>query len=81
MKSKGDTTILGAPNFPYDGNNFIFEIDTEAEDGGFSRVEKFVSDDPYVKNNLVTKYSIREFAMKASTTDFDRMASKFVLRS
>ena len=49
MKSKGDTTILGAPNFPYDGNNFIFEIDTEEEDGGFSKIEKFVSDDPYVK--------------------------------
>ena len=81
MKSNSDTTILGAPNFPFDGNNFIFEVDTEAEDGGFSRVEKFVAEDPYVKKNLVEKYSIREFAMKAASTDFDRLSSKFVLRS
>lgn len=81
MKTANDTKILGAPNFPYDGNNFIFEIDTEAEDGGFTRLEKFVTSDPYVKNNLVTKYSIREFAMKSISTEFDRLASKFVLRS
>ena len=76
-----DTQIIGAPNFPYDGNNLLIEIDSTAEDGGFSRIENFVKSDPYVKHKLVDNYTIREFALKASSTEFVRLSSKFVLRS
>ena len=51
------------------------------DDGGFSIVENFVKSDPYVKNKLVENYSIREFALKGATTDFDRLSDKFVIRS
>jgi hypothetical protein len=40
-----------------------------------------VKNDPYVTKGLVTDYSIREFALKGATTDFDRLSAKFVLRS
>ena len=59
----------------------LVECDVEAEDGGFSEVEKFVNSDPYVTNGLVTEYQIREFAMKGISTDFDRLSDKYVLRS
>ena len=51
------------------------------DDGGFSMVENFVKNDPYVKNKLVEKYQIREFALKGATSDFDRLSEKFVIRS
>jgi uncharacterized protein YciI len=76
-----DTKIIAAPGFPYDENTIIVEKDTTAEDGGFKQVEEFVKNDPYVKNKLVTDYTIREFAMKGSLTEFDRLAQKFVIRS
>ena len=59
----------------------LIEIDSQDEDGGFSKIEKFVKDDPYVKHQLVENYTIREFALKASSTEFDRLSSKFVLRA
>lgn len=72
---------MGAPYFPYDGNTFMIETETKAEDGGFERIKKFVEQDPYVKNKLVSNYEIREFALKGATSDFDRLSSKFILRS
>lgn len=59
----------------------MIETDTQSEDGGFDKIKKFVEEDPYVKNDLVTNYEIREFALKGATTDFDRLSSRFILRS
>ena len=74
LKSSNEAHIIGAPNFPHDGNNLMIEIDCEDEDGGFSKIEKFVKTDPYVKHDLVENYTIREFVLKASATDFDRLS-------
>ena len=76
-----NTKIIGAPHFPYDANTLMLECDTTQEDGGFSQVENFVKNDPYVQNNLVSNYNIREFALKGASTDFDRLSDKFVVRS
>lgn len=69
-----DTKIIAAPGFPYDENTIFVEKDTEAEDGGLKQIQEFVQNDPYVKNKLVTDYTIREFALKGSMTEFDRLA-------
>ena len=76
LKAKnGHTTkIIAAPHFPYDGNSIFVEVDSSNEDGGMSEVKSFVQNDPYVKNKLVKSYEIREFALKSSTTDFDRLS-------
>jgi uncharacterized protein YciI len=77
----GDTKVIAAPHFPYDANTIIVEQETQAEDGGLSRVQAFVDSDPYVKKGLVSNYSIREFALKGATTDFDRLSARYVVRS
>ena len=59
----------------------MLECDTEAEDGGFKQIENFVNNDPYVQNQIVKSYNIREFALKGASTDFDRLSDKFVVRS
>jgi hypothetical protein len=59
----------------------MLECDTTEDDGGFSQIENFVKNDPYVVNNLVENYNIKEFALKGASTDFDRLSDKFVVRS
>ena len=59
----------------------MVEVDSVEDDGGIAEVESFVKSDPYVKNNLVKDWNIKEFALKGAITDFDRLAQKFVLRS
>lgn len=66
---------MGAPFFPYDG--FMMLVET---DGGKENVEEFVKNDPYVKNNLVSKYEIKEFEVESSRR-FERIASEFTYRS
>lgn len=73
--------IIGSPHFPYEENTYLIECDTEKEDGGISDVQSFILNDPYIKNDIVSSYSVREFALKGATTDFDRLSAKFVLRS
>ena len=55
-------------------------MQSEAQDPQ-SAIESFVKNDPYVKSNIVSEYRIREFAMTDKTTDFDRLAVKFLLRN
>ena len=52
----------------------MVEVDSSEKDGGRSQVESFVTNDPYVKNKLVKSYSVKEFALKGASTDFDRLA-------
>ena len=81
QSGQGRTKIIGSPHFPYEENTLLIECDSEKEDGGISDVQKFIMSDPYVQNNIVSSYSVKEFALKGSVTDFDRLSSKFVLRS
>ena len=53
---------------------------SQAEDP-HKEVTKFVKEDPYIKTNLVSSYRIREFDMTDKETDFDRIASRFLIRS
>jgi uncharacterized protein YciI len=53
----------------------FIEVDADRE-----AIEEFVKNDPYVKNNLVTKYEIKEFDF-ASRRRFDRMSGDFLYRS
>ena len=62
------TKVLGAPYFPYDGCTIFVETE-----GDKSTVENFVNNDPYVKNNLVSNYEIKEFAI-TSRKQFERMS-------
>jgi uncharacterized protein YciI len=66
--------VIAAPHFPYDSNTLLIEQETQEDDGGLSKVQTFVDQDPYVKKGLVSNYSIREFALKGATTDFDRLS-------
>ena len=61
--------------FPYEGSTLFFETE-----GDKSAIESFVKNDPYVKNNIVTKFEIKEFDMTARKR-FDRMAGDFLMRS
>ena len=81
LKLNGQNKIVGAPFFPYQGNSLMVQMDTEAEDGGFSKVKEFVDNDPYVKKKLVSAYTIKEVYLRGATSEFDRLSSKFVLRS
>jgi uncharacterized protein YciI len=67
--------VLGAPFFPYDGCTMMFETESDKDS-----IEKFVQNDPYVKNKLVTKYEIKEFEIE-SRRKFDRIAGEFAYRS
>lgn len=77
-----ETKVIAAPHFPYDQNTImVSHEDNNAEDGGLSTVQNFVENDPYVKGNIVEKYSIREFKLNGITTEFDRLSRKFIVRS
>ena len=78
LKTTASAKLITAPLFPYTGS--VFFISSEAEDP-HAEVTKFVKDDPYVKAELVDSYRIREFAMTDQQTEFDRIASKFLVRS
>jgi len=67
--------VISTPFFPFDGN--VMFIETE---GDQSTIENFVSNDPYVKNKLVTKYEVKEFEM-TSKKRFDRLSGEFLMRS
>ena len=77
------TKFMAAPHFPYDENTMLLEHDdqTNSDDGGLSKIQNFVTNDPFVKNKLVSEYSIREFKLNGATTEFDRLAKKYVQRS
>ncbi|TMW62083.1 hypothetical protein Poli38472_009576 [Pythium oligandrum] len=57
LKAQGKILMGGALVDPVDTGLFIFSTDNKAE------IEEFVANDPYVKNNLVTAHSIREWAV------------------
>lgn len=71
----GQTKVLGAPSFPYDGCTIFVETE-----GDRTEIEKFVENDPYVKNKIVAKYDIMEFEIETKRR-FDRMAADFAYRS
>lgn len=52
---EGKLILGGAYSEPADGAAIIFKVETKEE------VIAFVENDPYVKNNLVTQWSIREW--------------------
>ena len=66
--------IIAAPHFPYEENTIIVQLETEGENDGKEDIQEFVDKDPYVKNNLVTDYTIREFNLRGASTDFDRLS-------
>jgi len=52
---KGEMTMAGVFNDPPDSALLIFKGDES------SVVDKFVKNDPYVKNGIVTQYKIKEW--------------------
>ncbi|CDW87115.1 UNKNOWN [Stylonychia lemnae] len=75
MKAQNQTKLISVPFFPFDGNTIF--IETEGDE---QYIEKFVKQDPYIKNNLVNKYEINEFDM-TSHKRFDRISTEFLMRS
>ncbi|MDD3343320.1 MAG: YciI-like protein [Sulfurospirillaceae bacterium] len=53
----GEIILGGAFSNPTDGAAIIFKVEDIA------RIEAFISHDPYVQNNLVTKWEIREWTV------------------
>ena len=51
----GKLILGGAYSNPVDGGALVFDVASAKE------VEDFAKEDPYVKNGLVTKYSVREW--------------------
>ena len=43
--ANNQTRVMGAPSFPYDGTTIFVETEGDKAD-----IEKFVQNDPYVKN-------------------------------
>ena len=54
---KGELHFAGAFADPVDGAAFIFRVQDK------SAIETFIRLDPYVKNGLVTGYTIREWSL------------------
>ena len=54
---RGFLTMAGALTDPADTSILIFRADSKAE------VEEFARNDPYVNNGVVTKWSVREWAV------------------
>ena len=70
--------MITAPLFPYTGTAFMIQTEDENPQ---KAIEDFVSNDPYVKAKFVTDYKIREFAMTDKSTEFERIAAKFLVRN
>ena len=60
LKTNAHAKLITAPLFPYSGS--VFFLMSQAKDP-HAEVTKFVKEDPYVKQNLVEKYRIREFSL------------------
>jgi uncharacterized protein YciI len=69
---------MGAPFFPYTGAAMILETEQNKAD-----VESVIQNDPYIKNKIVSKWSVKEFdgATIESKRKFDRIAGDFTFRS
>ena len=69
---------MGAPFFPYTGAAMILETEQNKSD-----VESVIQNDPYIKNKLVSKWSVKEFDGPTIETKrkFDRIAGDFTFRS
>jgi uncharacterized protein YciI len=78
LKQTADAKIISAPFFP-DSEGIIF-IQSEAEDPK-SSVDNFVKNDPYMANNLIKDYQVREFAITDFSKDFDRFSGNLLMRS
>ena len=78
LRQSGQTKILGAPFFPYTGAAMILETEQEKQ-----QVESVIQNDPYVKNKIVSKWSVKEFEGTTVETrrKFDRIAGDFTFRS
>lgn len=57
LKAEGKLVMAGALMDPVDSAVFVFSTNDK------SVIEDFVKNDPYVKNDLVTGHSIREYAV------------------
>lgn len=57
LKAEGKLVMAGALTDPVDSAVFVFSTNDK------SVIEEFVKNDPYVKNDLVTGHSIREWAV------------------
>ena len=78
LEQTAQAKLVTAPFFPYSGG--IFFIQSEDQDPQ-KAVRSFVKNDPYVKNNLVEDYKIKEFAMTDKFKDFERISSDFLMRN
>lgn len=58
LQSDGDTKVLGSPLFPYEGKMMYIETPKQRDD-----IESWIQKDPYVVNNIVSKYSLHEYDM------------------
>ena len=69
---------MGAPFFPYSGAAMILETEQNKSD-----VESVIQNDPYIKNKIVSKWSVKEFdgATVETKRKFDRIAGDFTFRS
>jgi uncharacterized protein YciI len=78
LRQSGQAKILGAPFFPYTGAAMILETEQEKQ-----QVESVIQNDPYVKNKIVSKWSVKEFEGTTVETrrKFDRIAGDFTFRS
>lgn len=56
-KEKGEILMGGAFANPPDGAAFIFQTNDK------TTIQDFIQNDPYVKNDLVTNYTIREWTV------------------
>jgi uncharacterized protein YciI len=54
---KGDVRLAGALADPPDGAVLVFNVNDK------NIIEEFAENDPYVKNGMVTKWYIREWAV------------------
>lgn len=59
--SDGKLLLGGAFTDPVDSSASVFKAETKED------VEKFVADDPYVKQGIVTQWKIREWSVVAGT--------------
>lgn len=72
LKKTADARLISSPFFP-DNESAIF-VQSEATEDPKGKVEAFVKSDPYVQNNIVADYRVREFAITDQSKEFERFS-------
>lgn len=71
--------VISAPYHPYNGACIFLEI--QGENNTIEDVRKFVKEDPYVVNGLVSDYKVDGVVVTHIDQEFERVSYNFMTRT